>query len=303
MSIPENPSDGSAPELEAARQEQFEINMAQRRYFNQLRSATPPGGVGLTASGVREPGNWATRAWRRVREVLRLLRHSLGLDKELHRVLMECMGDFSDKRALELGCSRGSFATMELARRGRYTGIDLAETATEDLRHALAKAGLAERATIITADFYEAGFADGAFDLIFAKSVLHHFKCPELLFQELARILAPGGVVVSHDPIQINPVLAMVRALYRPFQSDRKWEWPLTRAGLHAARRYFRITRVEGEGFLELLWLPLLVLLPQGIRRSLYRTLKRIERGIRGLLPVLHYYDMRIVLLLEKRSS
>ena|GEM_PF-832321 len=294
---------GLTPELEQARGEQLEIDLEQRRYFSQLRAATSHDELTATATRVGEPGNWATRTWRRAREALRLVRHSLGLEEEVRSLLMEYMGDLTGKRILELGCSRGSFATLELARRGQYTGIDLAENAARDLRHALEREGLGDRASVIAGDFYDAGFPDGAFDIVFAKSVLHHFKCPELVFSELARILAPGGIVVSHDPIQLNPLLASVRALYRPFQSDRSWEWPFGGTALGAARRHFRIARAEGEGALELLWMPLLVLLPHRPRLSVHHWLKGMERSIRRAVPALHYYDMRIVLRLEKLPS
>jgi hypothetical protein len=37
-----------------------------------------------------------------------------------------------------------------------------------------------------------------------------------------------------------------VRALYRPFQSDKDWEWPLTKESFTIIEKYFEIERVQG---------------------------------------------------------
>jgi ubiquinone/menaquinone biosynthesis C-methylase UbiE len=43
-------------------------------------------------------------------------------------------------------------------------------------------------------------FRDGAFDLVTANMVLEHVRNPQHLFSEISRVLAPGGVFLSHTP-------------------------------------------------------------------------------------------------------
>lgn len=49
------------------------------------------------------------------------------------------------------------------------------------------------------------------------------------LIDKLDEKLAPGGIIISHDPLKTSKPIALIRMLYRPFQSDRRWEWPFGR--------------------------------------------------------------------------
>jgi len=55
-------------------------------------------------------------------------------------------------------------------------------------------------------------FADGSFDLLVARAVLHHFpdRLPEAM-GEAHRVLKPGGRFVIEEPCSGNPIAAMAR--------------------------------------------------------------------------------------------
>jgi len=110
------------------------------------------------------------------------------------------------RRALDLGTGTGA-AALAVARRfpgAEVVGVDLAESMIAVARR---KAGpeLADRVRFEVGDAAALPFEDGAFDL-----VTHANMIP--FFDELARVVAPGGHVVfgfsggSETPIYVDPV-------------------------------------------------------------------------------------------------
>ena len=58
-------------------------------------------------------------------------------------------------------------------------------------------------------------FADGTFDAVMAVNMLHHVTAPERAVAEFARVLRPGGVLVSVDPREVAPIELAKRLLRR----------------------------------------------------------------------------------------
>jgi ubiquinone/menaquinone biosynthesis C-methylase UbiE len=97
--------------------------------------------------------------------------------------------------ALDVGAGPG-YVAVELARRGpavRVVGLDLAAHMAAHAAGRGARAALDGRALWPQGDGHRLPFADATFNLVVSSFALHHWRDPLAVFDEIARVLAPGG--------------------------------------------------------------------------------------------------------------
>ena len=180
---------------------------------------------------------------------------------------------------LDAGCGTG--VNLEhLARRGRAVGVDLSEDAVAFCR---TRGVAAARASVLALPF-----AGAAFDVVTSFDVLYHRWVPDdrAAVRELARVLAPGGLLLVRVP-----ALKML--------------WGAHDEAVHSRHRYTRgeLARLLAAEGLELLRVsygnallfPLLLL-----RRSLDRALGREGSDV-GFLPAPLEWLFGSLLALEAR--
>ena len=102
-------------------------------------------------------------------------------------------------RILDVGCGQGT-QLLRLARQGhQVTGLDLSAALLADLDTALAAEppGVAGRVRTVRGDAHEASalLAPQTFDAVLCHGVLMYFPDPMPLLGELARLVAPGGIL------------------------------------------------------------------------------------------------------------
>lgn len=61
-------------------------------------------------------------------------------------------------------------------------------------------------------DAHNTDFEDNTFDVVFGNGILHHLELEKSLI-EIKRILKPDGQIVFAEPLDINPVLKLIRWL------------------------------------------------------------------------------------------
>jgi ubiquinone/menaquinone biosynthesis C-methylase UbiE len=248
-----------------------EINKQQKAYYESRFVA---------AGGNERAANVLTNLWTRLRRRIQHNDERVGVRRAILADHQRWLGDLSEKRVLDLGCFAGNALTIWIAERCReYVGLDLSEHAIAQLQTKLNATKPGGGARAYAGDFLQNQFPDEHFDVIYAHSVLHHFQDIRLVLDEMNRILKPGGVVVSVDPLATEPLNQLARAAYRPFQSDRAWEWPFTRRTFQQLHGYFVLDRVQGYRGLSMLSFPLALLPFMGsAAQRLGRLGARLER-------------------------
>jgi SAM-dependent methyltransferase len=128
----------------------------------------------------------------------------------------------------------------------------------------------------------------------YAKSVPHHFSDLGTLCQELDRLLKPGGIIISDDPLQTEPCNRLARLVYRPFQ---------TRRSIRTFHNRLEIVDMQGVWGVSELALPF-SLLPfgRGIIAPLGRWGLRVDHARARLPGPFLYYCRNVTMMLRKRQ-
>jgi SAM-dependent methyltransferase len=90
-------------------------------------------------------------------------------------------------RALDAGCGVDAPLTRKFCEQGLVVGVDLSRQLPKDL-------------AVICGDLAKLPFRDGAFSLIFSRSVFEHLPQPDLVLEEFYRVLQPNGACIILTP-------------------------------------------------------------------------------------------------------
>ena len=123
------------------------------------------------------------------------------------------------------------------------------------------------------------------------------------LFDKLKEKLAPNGQLISYDPLKTSWPLKVIRAIYRPFQSDADWEWPFTKKTVQRFHNEFNV--VERRAILgSSKWAFFLNLLPMSSEKKLnyikklhHKDWEQSKTNDRHL-----YKCMHLTMLMEKNN-
>jgi len=241
----------------------LQINERQKSFYERVLKE---------GSFEKGAGGLATTAWSSIRSRLWAFQRDVGARDRVIALHRERLGDVSQSRILDLGCGNGSALTLWLAENcGEYIGIDLAEHPINILSDTFQERGF-HHARAIAMDFLDNPFPENHFDVVYAYAVIHHFKDTQVVAGELLRVLRPGGLILTYDPLQTEPINRLGRKIYRRWQTDRDWEWPFSRSTIDILRQHFEITDVRGIMGMSKFGLPF-YLVPglAGIGRSIAR--------------------------------
>jgi SAM-dependent methyltransferase len=109
--------------------------------------------------------------------------------------------DLADKAVLDIGCGTGG-VEMVMAREldvGHVLGIDIEPQLIEICNQRITDAELEHKAEVRLVEPGPLDFADNSFDLIFSKDSLVHIPDKAAIFEEIFRVLKPGGIFAASD--------------------------------------------------------------------------------------------------------
>lgn len=148
-------------------------------------------------------------------------------------------------QVLEVACNMGT-TLIDLAQRYpncTFTGIDLDDEALEQAQVNAAEAGVSDRIIFLHADARELPFEDNTFDVVINEAMLTMLRASDkpVAVAEYERVLKPGGVLLTHDVVQLAEVPEIVKRMQKAINVSAV---PLSPEGW---RELF-----EGAGFVDL---------------------------------------------------
>jgi len=144
---------------------------------------------------------------------------SYGQDRRWKRRLVAMAAPRPGLRALDLATGTGDIAYALASRGARVVGLDITHRMIEIARDKAQSASGASdsgttppRARFLVGDMLALPFAAGTFDIVTTGYGLRNVPNLAIAIEEIRRVLAPGGQVVSLD--FNRPANAIVRAVY-----------------------------------------------------------------------------------------
>lgn len=195
--------------------------------------------AGKTESGLR-------KIWFQFRKSLARYRAAIGARDDALAQQREWLGDLRGKRVLEIGCGEGSLLTLEIAGAAEeYIGVDLQASRICKLQAKLEACSL-KNARVIQGDIFEMSRSLGQFDVIYSCSVLHAFPDIDTAARRLRKLLRPNGRLIAWEPMNTGLAVRFARGLYRPFQPDRRFHYPLTGGDIRKWEAHFTLAGIRG---------------------------------------------------------
>jgi ubiquinone/menaquinone biosynthesis C-methylase UbiE len=168
--------------------------------------------------------------------------------KRYFAVVERFLRDLKGKTVLDYGCGRGAKSLEYLALGAVTYGIDISPVYIAHAEAEALKAGYHEdEYSFQVMDAHTLQFEENKFDMVFGFGILHHLEA-STAFDEICRVLKPGGRVLLQEPLADNFLLKMFRLLTpkartkdeRPFTkedielltSKKQWKSELFYCGL-----------------------------------------------------------------------
>jgi len=102
---------------------------------------------------------------------------------------------------LDIGCGLGAIDILLVRTYGAKSvvGIDIEQPLVDHARRRTAAAGLDESVRFQLVDPGPLPFEDKSFDLVFSKDAIIHISDKQALYEDVIRVLKPGGIFVGSD--------------------------------------------------------------------------------------------------------
>jgi ubiquinone/menaquinone biosynthesis C-methylase UbiE len=125
-------------------------------------------------------------------------------------------------KILDVGTGTARIPILMCQQRPQYliTGIDLAQSMLIVGQRNVEEAGLNQRIRLERVDSKQMPYPDLEFDMVVSNSLVHHLPDPLSFFQEIERLVRPGGAILIRDLIRpendrfVNDLVAKIGGEY-----------------------------------------------------------------------------------------
>ena len=196
------------------------------------------------------------------------------------RQIIKWLGDLKGKKVLDVGCGAGE-AAVYFAKQGAVS------TATDISNGMLRVVEDVARYHSVTVETKQCSaerlpFDDNTFDVVYSGNLLHHVDL-ETTLVDMKRVLKPGGIIVSWDPLAHNPLINVYRRMAMDVRTPD--EHPLSMDDVKLFKQHFRGVKSRCFWFFSL-WIFINFKLCERIDPNKERYWKKIILEHKRLEPI-----------------
>ncbi len=209
-----------------------------------------------------------------------------------------------DSRILDYGCGPADWGVWMATEGAQVTVLDLSPAAVQLGLKRAAASGVADRVRGEARDASDLScFSDGEFDIIYASAAVHHTLKYDHAFEELVRVLKPGGVLVLAETLGNNPFLNVGRRLRARVQGEAEEQGEeiiLSEAEIALLRSRFHEVHTEEMSLIAMGKRLLRGRFTKAWARRVLRLLEGLDEVVLFALPFLKRYCGEIVIVAVK---
>lgn len=200
----------------------------------------------------------------------------------------------SKNKFLDYCCGDGAMSIWLANEGAEVYGIDISDVSIQIAKENAAIDCQKRKPRFWVMDAENLKFGNNNFEAVFCGGVLHHLNI-DAAYQELARVLKPGGMVVCAEPLAYNPVFQLYRKMTPKLRTEWEAEHILNKRSIYSAKKYF--------GKVEVKFFHLAALLAVPFRHTrIFNFILAICEGIDGLvlkLPAIKWLAWQAVFVLS----
>lgn len=194
--------------------------------------------------------------------------------------------EFEGKIVLDYGCGEG-LATKRMLESGavKVEAIDISEGMIQQAKE---NNNNDNRANFQVMNAEELTFEDEQFDIIFGGAILHHLDL-EKAFNEIKRVLKPGGCAVFVEPLGHNPIVNYFRS--KTPEARTPFEHPLLKKDFKLARQIFSKVITKEYFCISILPLGIRSKLPEKVFQPVFNVFYAIDRAFLDTFKCFSHYS------------
>jgi SAM-dependent methyltransferase len=143
-----------------------------------------------------------------------------------NQFILKLMRPLRGKQLLDIGSGLGESSVYFALQGADVTALDISPGMVETTLNLGKRHGVELKGVVSVAE--ELNVPSVSFDLVYIANAIHHVQDRTKMYDEIRRVLRPGGRFFSYDPLAYNPVINIYRRMATEVRTPD--ERPLTRA-------------------------------------------------------------------------
>jgi len=152
-----------------------------------------------------------------------------------NRFILGLMGPLAGKRLLDIGSGLGESSVYFALQGADVTALDISPGMIETTLNLGRRYGVDLTGVVSVAE--ELNVPSASYDFVYIANAIHHVQHRTRMYDEIRRVLKPGGRFFSYDPLAYNPAINIYRKMATEVRTPD--ERPLTRGDVKLASKYF----------------------------------------------------------------